>query len=52
MTDLEFNRQACFENACDCLFYGYGFSHLNKCGLSDEEAHQIWKKAFSYMTRS
>ena len=51
MTNLELKRQACFENACDCIYYGYGFSYLNKCGLSDKEAHAIWVKASNYLAR-
>lgn len=33
-------------NACECLFYGYGFKSLNKCGLKDDVAKSIWKEAF------
>ena len=43
-------EQAVFENACDCLYFGYGFSAMNKCGLSEERARAIWKDAFNYMT--
>ncbi len=32
-------------NACDCLFFGCGYQHLNKCGLDDDKAKEIWKKA-------
>lgn len=38
-------EQAVYENSCDCLYYGYGFSYLNKCGLSDDDALKIWKEA-------
>ena len=38
-------EQAVYENSRDCLYYGYGFNYLNKCGLSDDEALIIWKQA-------
>jgi hypothetical protein len=41
--------EAVFENACDCLYYGYGFTALNKCGLSDGEALRVWEKAKDYI---
>lgn len=34
-----------YENACDCLYYGYGRKHWNACGLSEKEAAQIWQEA-------
>lgn len=33
------------ENACDCLYYGYGRKHWNSCGLSEKEAARIWQEA-------
>jgi hypothetical protein len=44
-------KQNCFENACDCLKYGYGFSYLNTCGLDVVEARKIWKKAIEVMSK-
>jgi hypothetical protein len=44
--------QFVYENSIDCLYYGYGFSHLNKCGLSDEEAKKIWQQAFEDMEKA
>ena len=42
-------EQAAFENACDCLYNGYGRKDWNSCGLSVEDATRIWKDAFHYM---
>ena len=39
------NKQAVYENSRDCLYFGYGFSYLNTCGLSDGEAKEIWDAA-------
>lgn len=38
-------KEAVYENSIDCLVYGYGFSYLNKCGLTDAEAKVIWNEA-------
>lgn len=43
-------KQAAFENACDCLYYGYGKKSCNFCGLSEQEADQVWHEAFVYMS--
>lgn len=42
-------EQACFENCCDCLYYGYGFKYVNTCGLSEERAREIWEIAIEYV---
>lgn len=42
-------KQFVYQNCCDCLKYGYGFSTLNKCGLPDSEAKIIWRQAFEDM---
>ena len=34
-------------NACECLYYGYGYNQLNKCGLGDFVAKMIWKQAIA-----
>ena len=39
-------KQAAFENAYDCLYYGYGKSYWDSCGLSESDAKKVWKKAF------
>lgn len=44
-------KQAVYENSCDCIKYGYGFSYLNKCGLHDLEAKSIWKQAHDDLER-
>jgi hypothetical protein len=33
-------------NAIDCLYYGYGRSYWNSCGLSKEDADRIWEMAY------
>lgn len=42
-------EKSVFENACDCLYYGYGFGHLNYDGLDEKRAREIWKMAFDAM---
>lgn len=37
--------QAAYENACDCIFYGYGKSVWNKYDIPEMEANNIWEKA-------
>lgn len=49
--DLETQKQAAFENACDCLKYGYGKDKWNSCGLSKEDADEVWNKAFAEMSK-
>ena len=39
-------KQAAYLNACDCLRYGYNRSCWNSCGLTGEDANQIWVCAF------
>lgn len=46
---MEAIKRAVYDNARDCIYYGYGYSHLNKNGLSDEEAKVIWRRAFEDM---
>lgn len=43
--------QAEFENACDCLYYGYGFKYWRKQNshLDPVTADRIWHKAFKKM---
>ena len=42
-------EQAAYENACDCLYYGYGRKHWNSVGLSERDANRIWREAFNDM---
>lgn len=44
-------KEAAYENACDCLYYGYGKQDWNNCGLSDNEAKIVWNKAYDYMSK-
>ena len=37
--------QAAHENACDCLYYGYGQDMWNKYDLDDETAAKVWDYA-------
>ena len=48
----DLTKQAVYENSEDCLKYGYGFSYLNKCGLSDENARTIWNRAKNDLSRA
>ena len=41
---------AAFENAIDCMYFGYGRKHWNPAGLSDADADKIWKQARELMT--
>ena len=38
-------KRAAYENACDCLYYGYGRDKWNSCGLEGEEADMVWNQA-------
>ena len=42
----ETKKQAAYENACDCLYYGYGRKYWNSCGLEESEADKVWNQAF------
>jgi hypothetical protein len=53
--DLFRNHQAEYENACDYLYYGYGFDKWFKScegSMSREEAKIIWKAAFNKMANA
>ena len=47
-------EQGAFENACDCLYYGYGKKYWLdmgwNMGLSKEKSDEIWQKAFEKMS--
>ena len=36
---------AAHQNACDCLYYGYGQDVWNKYDLDDETAAKVWNYA-------
>lgn len=40
-------RQAAYENACDCIIYGYGKSYWNSLDLTDKEKDEVWRQAFN-----
>lgn len=42
MSELE---RAAFENAIECLYYGYGKKSWNNLGLDKETSDKIWEKA-------
>ena len=48
---LKQNR-AHWENACDYLYYGYGYKQWKPKDLSEEDARIIWNAAFNYMAQS
>lgn len=39
-------KKNAYENACDCLYYGYGRKFWSSCGLSNEDANAVWEQAF------
>lgn len=41
----DMQKQAAHENACDCLYYGYGKSVWNSCGLDEKTADSVWNNA-------
>lgn len=47
--------QAAWENACDCIYYGYnrGFwkSHQGNMNLPEETSNEIWHQAWEYMAK-
>ena len=47
------NEQVGYENACDYLYYGYGFKRWYNANsaLFDNEQHarKIWREAFEHM---
>lgn len=44
-------KECVYMNACECLYYGYGFDTLNKCGLGEWVAKMIWNDALNDMAR-
>lgn len=43
-------KQAAYENAYDCLYYGYGKSVWNNCGLDEDTSNEVWNQAFKDIT--
>lgn len=43
-----------FENACDCLYYGYGYKLWLKSTRfeNEEDANVVWKAAFERMANN
>lgn len=39
------SKEAAYENACDCLYYGYGKQYWNNCGLSETDSNIVWSEA-------
>jgi len=37
--------QPAHENACDCLYYGYGRTVWNKYDLDEQIANEVWNYA-------
>lgn len=50
-TDITYLEIAAFENALDCLYYGYGKKYWNNCGLDKETSDKIWKKAIETLEK-
>lgn len=47
----DYDRQAAYENACDCLYYGCGKRYWNRCGVTPPEAEEIWRQALADMAK-
>ena len=39
-------KQAAYENACDCMYYGIPSSEWVDCGIEEQERHEVWRLAF------
>lgn len=50
-SELLSKYRAEFENACDCLYYGYGYKTWLKSTRfeKEEDAKIVWKAAFEKM---
>lgn len=46
----DIQKQAAYENAYDCLYYGYGKSTWNNCGLDEDTSNEVWNQAFKDIT--
>lgn len=44
-----FIEQTFFELCCECLYYGYGFNYVDRCGLNERKAKKIWQQAKEWM---
>ena len=44
-TNKKIQMQAAYKNAVDCLYYGYGKSYWNCCGLDKKTADEVWIQA-------
>lgn len=42
-------KQIAYENAIDCLYYGYGWKEWDSLNLTEEEKKEIWEKAIEYL---
>jgi len=42
----DLRKQAAYENACDCRYFGMGSKDWVDCGLSKPEREEVWKLAF------
>ena len=42
-------EQYAFENACDCLYYGFGRKIWNNLGLDKETSDRIWQLAINVL---
>lgn len=37
--------QQAYNNACDCLYYGYGKKWWNSCGIDENAQNEVWSQA-------
>lgn len=47
----ERQKQAAYENAYDCLYYGYGKSYWNNCELDEQSSNEVWKQALKDISK-
>ena len=38
-------KQNAYRNACDCLYYGYGQSFWDDCGIDEMDRKEVWIQA-------
>lgn len=43
---IDKQKQAAYENAYECLYFGYGKTYWNNCGLTEDVSEDIWKQAY------
>ncbi len=42
-------EQCAYENACDCIYYGYSIKYWIDCGIDKGKRDSIWNAALTDM---